>query len=177
MSENGIMGKILPGGVRISEFNSLVCLEGADSDPIRRLAVLLTTPTEKVIEILKLSNRMADYLTFYCEKEIDVSEEPRKIKRLLYEMRKMDLLGLLLVKTALNPKYQKMRHVANTIAQNWSVPTFPLRGLDLLKLGIKPGIEVGNILMKVERWWILSGFKYNKKDCLNWVRDHYLNER
>ena len=70
-----------------------------------------------------------------------------------------------------------MLNVAHTIAQNWSVPTFPLRGLDLLKLGIKPGIEVGNTLVKVERWWILSEFKYNKKDCLNWVRDHYANGR
>jgi poly(A) polymerase len=171
------MSEIFPGGVRMSEFSSLVCLEGADSDPIRRLAVLLTTPAEKVIEILKLSNWMADYLTFYCEKEIYVSEEPKKIKRLFYEMQKMDLLGLLLVKTALNPKYKKMLNVAHTIAQNWSVPTFPLRGLDLLKLGIKPGIEVGNTLVKVERWWILSEFKYNKKDCLNWVRDHYANGR
>ena len=46
-----------------------------------------------------------------------------------------------------------------------------------MKLGIKPGIEVGNILIKVERWWLLSGFKYNKEDCLKWVRDHYINER
>ena len=161
----------------MSEFSRLVFLEGADSDPIRRLAILLTTPPEKVIETLKLSNRMADRLTFYCEKEIDVAEEPQEIKRLFYEMRKMDLLGLLLIKTALNPKYKKMRDVANTIAQNWSIPTFPLRGLDILKLGIKPGIEVGNILMKVERWWLLSGFKYNKEDCLNWVRDHCVNER
>ena len=176
MSENKIMSKIFPGRLRMSEFSRLVFLEGADSDPIRRLAILLTTPAEKVIETLKLSNRMADHLTFYCEKEIDVSEEPKEIKRLFYEMRKMDLLGLLLIKTALNPKYKKMRDVANTIAQNWSVPTFPLRGLDLLKLGMKPGIEVGNILMKVEHWWILSEFKYNKEDCLNWVKDHYVNE-
>jgi hypothetical protein len=28
-----------------------------------------------------------------------------------------------------------------------------------------------------ECWWLLSGFKYNKEDCLNWVRDHCVNER
>ena len=170
MSDNGILNKIFTGEGRLLEFNRLVELEGIKRDPIRGLATLLTTPAGKVIDRLKLSNKMADQLIYLSETKIEILEEPKKIKALFYEMRKMDFLGQLIVKTALDPKYNKMLEVANKIGQTWDVPKFPLRGLDILELGFKPGVEVGHILKEAERWWILGEFQHDKEDCLDWIQ-------
>jgi poly(A) polymerase len=113
---------------------------------------------------------MADHLIYLSETKIEILEEPKKIKALFYEMRKIDFLGLLIVKAALDPKYNKMLEVANKIGQTWDVPKFPLRGLDILKLGFKPGVEVGHILKEAERWWILGEFQHDKEDCLDWIQ-------
>ncbi len=45
-----------------------------------------------------------------------------------------------------------------TLAQRWLVPALPVRGADVLALGIEPGPLVGRILSDFEDWWIASGF-------------------
>ncbi|MDC0998710.1 CCA tRNA nucleotidyltransferase [Rhodospirillaceae bacterium] len=177
MSDSGVLGKIFVGEGRLLEFNRLTELEGVKRDPIRRLATLLTAPAGKIIDRLKLSNQMADKLIYLSETEIEILEEPQKVKALFYEMRKMDILGLLIVKTALNPKYNKMLEVANEIGQTWEIPKFPLRGSDILELGYKPGIEVGDTLKEAEKWWILGEFQHDKEDCLDWIQGCNLEKK
>jgi poly(A) polymerase len=49
------------------------------------------------------------------------------------------------------------------------VPTFPLSGGDLLKLGMQPGKALGSELERLERAWIDSGFALKKGDLLGMV--------
>lgn len=44
-------------------------------------------------------------------------------------------------------------------ARQWQRPEFPLRGDDVLALGIDPGPEVGALLQAVEQWWVERDFK------------------
>ncbi|MFA7276150.1 MAG: CCA tRNA nucleotidyltransferase [Pseudobdellovibrionaceae bacterium] len=46
------------------------------------------------------------------------------------------------------------------------VPHFPITGKDLLALGFESGPELGEELLRLEKKWIRSGFRLNKKELL-----------
>lgn len=46
------------------------------------------------------------------------------------------------------------------------VPVFPLRGADVLDLGVVPGPEVSRLLKDVEVWWVEAGFATDRESCL-----------
>jgi poly(A) polymerase len=50
--------------------------------------------------------------------------------------------------------------------QALQVPTFPLSGADLLKLGMRPGKALGSELERLEQLWIESGFALGKDELL-----------
>ncbi len=45
-----------------------------------------------------------------------------------------------------------------TLAERWTPPELPIRGADVLELGVKPGPDVGRIVSAFEDWWISAGF-------------------
>jgi len=45
-------------------------------------------------------------------------------------------------------------------------PVFPLRGQDVLDLGVPQGPEISRLLGEVEQWWIDGGFVADRKACL-----------
>jgi poly(A) polymerase len=49
---------------------------------------------------------------------------------------------------------------------HWAVPEFPLRGRDVLELGIHQGPEISRILKDLEAWWIAGGFDADRDTCL-----------
>jgi poly(A) polymerase len=55
------------------------------------------------------------------------------------------------------------------IVQEWDVPAFPLDGNDLMVAGIKPGKTMGEILDRIEGWWIAQDFKPDKAACLKQI--------
>jgi poly(A) polymerase len=50
--------------------------------------------------------------------------------------------------------------------ERWPIPTFPLKGRDVLALGAEPGPGVGDLLAELELWWIARDFKPTRKDLL-----------
>jgi poly(A) polymerase len=52
------------------------------------------------------------------------------------------------------------------LPEQWPRPVFPITGGDLKRKGYKPGPEFGDLLAKLEDWWIASGFKPGKDELL-----------
>jgi poly(A) polymerase len=52
------------------------------------------------------------------------------------------------------------------LARRWTPPSLPIGGADILRLGLKPGPQVGRLLEAVERWWIDGGFAADRAACL-----------
>lgn len=50
------------------------------------------------------------------------------------------------------------------------VPPFPIKGNDLMEAGLKPGPALGRKLHRLERDWIESGFRLNRRELLNRVK-------
>nr|WP_321456154.1 CCA tRNA nucleotidyltransferase [uncultured Cohaesibacter sp.] len=52
----------------------------------------------------------------------------------------------------------------------WTVPAFPLNGRDLINKGMKPGPELGERLIELEKAWVSSGFALSKTQLLSMAK-------
>ena len=53
--------------------------------------------------------------------------------------------------------------------ERWTPPTLPVKGRDLVKLGLSPGPEIGDLMAKLEAWWIEEDFAPDRQACLDWA--------
>jgi tRNA nucleotidyltransferase/poly(A) polymerase len=77
----------------------------------------------------------------------------------------LDKLLLNIVRTGL-PTTEAIR-----LAQNWDQRSFPLKGRDLMNLGLEEGSKIGDILAKVKNWWIKNCCEPDKKSCLEFAQE------
>ncbi len=55
---------------------------------------------------------------------------------------------------------------ARDMLENWQPKTFPLKGEDVLALGLPPGPRLGEVLHKVEAWWVAQNFVPDRAACI-----------
>jgi poly(A) polymerase len=120
---------------------------------------------------LKLSNEEKGLLKFYKEQldmfEANVYSDIKDIEflRYLYIYGKEKLADLILINAAFNNlKYGDISLLLTKVGTA-SVPKLPIKGRDVLELGLN-GKAVGDILKKLEEYWIENGFKKNKKELI-----------
>ena len=51
--------------------------------------------------------------------------------------------------------------------KNFKKPKFPIKGEDILRLGLSEGPKIGLILKKIEKKWVNSDFLYSKQKLLD----------
>ncbi|XP_066472430.1 CCA tRNA nucleotidyltransferase 1, mitochondrial isoform X1 [Tiliqua scincoides] len=66
-------------------------------------------------------------------------------------------------------KYQGEEHLLKEM-QQWSVPTFPISGHDIRKMGISSGKEIGILLQQLRDHWKKSGYQMDKEELLSYVK-------
>ncbi len=62
-------------------------------------------------------------------------------------------------------RYQGKITEANTL-NTWSMPKLPITGNDLIKMGMKPGPGIGQVMQKAKHIWFETGFKISPEDLL-----------
>ncbi|XP_040538168.1 CCA tRNA nucleotidyltransferase 1, mitochondrial isoform X1 [Gallus gallus] len=63
-------------------------------------------------------------------------------------------------------KYQGEEQLLKEM-QQWTVPTFPVSGHDLRKMGITCGKEIGSALQQLREEWKKSGYRMDKEELLS----------
>ena len=53
------------------------------------------------------------------------------------------------------------------MVQTWVAPEFPVKGQDLIELGHAPGPDMGQVLTKLEKRWVESGFALKRDSLLS----------
>ena len=53
---------------------------------------------------------------------------------------------------------------------NYKTKKIPLSGEDLLEMGFKPGKTIGEILARLETFWVEKNFKCSKNECIKFVQ-------
>lgn len=108
-----------------------------------------------------------------------LSGDEQRLLRWLVQMKSENLRPKLFREEAVNPKIGKAyamelaAMVGDAIMyeelRTWAVPVFPVRGEDLLKLGMKQGRAMGDALAKGNRFWIDSDYTAGREEILNYI--------
>jgi poly(A) polymerase len=67
---------------------------------------------------------------------------------------------------AAEPRARRVR-----LPERWQAPECPVRGADVVALGMAPGAEVGRVLAAFEAWWIAQGFPSDPKQVADKLRE------
>jgi poly(A) polymerase len=172
----GVVTHFLPEATNISALENLVQLEAKfDSPPfpLRRLAALLEVTKaglQHVVKELKLSNDQAAQITaMTSDCDVSLQMDAPAVRKLVYKNGNDAMRNLLLLTAARTNEKDGLKPLYD-VATSFRAPAFPLRGEDVLKLGRKPGPDVGRVLELIEEWWVGEDFKPGREECLERLR-------
>jgi poly(A) polymerase len=173
MRQCGVLHEVLPEATDSARLKTLLTVEakhGVAPSAMRRLAALLPRDVGQAAQIakrLKLSKREADRLWILAVSHMKGALSPEAFRSLMYQIGPENARDELL----LNAEADANLGVFLEEQLKYSRPVFPIGGEDLLKLGIKPGPEMGTILHAVEDWWIAQDFHPDRAACLDQAKD------
>ena len=148
MAGLGVLAVILPEAAP-DALTGLIAQEhaqGIAADPVRRLAALLPADpalAEQVASRFRLSGAQKKRLALAAAR----GETPDEPRALAYRLGLASALDRLLIARAdISP------------LSGWTIPTFPLKGGQIVARGVGAGPDVARILQQIENAWIAEGF-------------------
>ena len=175
----GLLVNLLGLAVNPTRFSNLLSMEDrlqASPDTILRLAALSCYTREGANDLskrLKLSNDKKRQLLTITNKAYHKQADfgPEQAKHLLYNLGAKDykfkiIFEWLQSDSDKDPKWQSLYNQA----KNWTKPSFPINGSDLMQLGIEKGPTLGKTLKIVEHHWVDLDFQPTKKDLLDFTK-------
>lgn len=167
MAETGVARHLWDGPVDAGRAAALIDLEdrhGLAPDALRRLAAMVAEPdaAEAVAERLRLSKAEARRLALALATPADAPADDRARRAAVYRHGAEAFADARLLQAA-----RTGEDVAAdlAVAAGWTPPAFPLGGVDVTGLGIPPGPRVGELLRRVEEWWIMGDFAADAESC------------
>lgn len=148
MAELGVLEVILPEAdpQALAELTAEERRQDIAPDPLRRLAALLPGDpplAEQVAARFRLSTAQRKRLATAAGRD----GMPGDARALAYRLGRAEALDRLLLAGA-----------ATAPLNDWNIPTFPLKGGEIVARGVKAGPDVARILRAVEDRWIAEGF-------------------
>ncbi|EJF77271.1 hypothetical protein MCO_01450 [Bartonella sp. DB5-6] len=188
MRQSGILTRILPETEKwgIDAIHSLVKAEQASGwkiDPLLRLESLLPPDPVRLHDMahrLRFSHKETMRLKEWAElKMISQNCSDGFVQKLIYFHGRQPVLDQLSLSVAAahtdafegNGISQKVEDYERLyqLAQKWQIPTFPVKGKDLIKKGFSKGVLLGKKLKELEMIWIESGFLMDRNALLERV--------
>lgn len=170
MAQAGVLGHVLAEATEVETLAALInCeTETVGGHAIRRLASLLKGEAAAVAVRLKLSNAEKHRLIGLVANPIDSGKclDRKAVRAALYREGGVRVIDLALLHWARDGAGEAGYRAAIAEAQAWKPQTLPIKGKDLLALGLKPGPELGKLLEDVEAWWVGQDFAPSRAACL-----------
>lgn len=185
MRQSGILTRIFPETEKwgIDAIHSLVKTEqtfGWKVDPLLRLESLLPPDPIRLHEMahrLRFSKmetmRLKEWATLDM---ISQNCSEHFVQKLIYFHGRPPVLDQLSLSVAAaygavwekSEALQKAKNYLELyqLAQEWQIPTFPVRGKDLIKKGLVKGVFLGKKLKELEKIWVESGFLMDRDALL-----------
>jgi len=174
MKDNEILPHVIPEASHIDRLDNIINLEDeyhSKTWPIRRLAVLIDEDPEiakRVGNRLKLSNddkkQLIRMVTPKLQLSLDISEHG--LRKAVYIHGNDMTRNFLLLASARTGRTENLGALYK-IATSLRLPRFPIRGQDILDLGVPAGPKVGEVIKSLENWWIEQDFSPKRRDCLD----------
>jgi len=177
MHNDKVLAAYLPEATEIEELSRLVAIERRwgmrvrAGDPVRRLAVLLRHPGQAaaVATRLRFSNKDRERLEAMRSAEPSYTPpmDERAIRRDCYRLGPELLIDRALLYWALKgaPDNAALERILDEV-EGWEPVSLPVKGEDVLALGVPTGEAVGSALRQVEDWWIGEDFRPGRDEAL-----------
>jgi poly(A) polymerase len=148
MAELGVLAVILPEAdpVALAALVAQELRQDVPPDPLRRLAAMLPADPDLVAQVaarFRLSGAQKKRLVNAARRD----STPGDARALAYRLGMEQALDRLLLAGA-----------DTAPLKDWAIPTFPLKGGDIVARGIKAGPQVARTLCEIEDRWVAEGF-------------------
>jgi len=182
----GILASLLPEAKNFGRLRVLAWLESRGlvrpeihPDSIRRLAAMLTTDrggAEAVGDRLKLSGVQTRRLAAMAAPRLEItfSLDAAARRRALHRLGADEVRDLALLAWAGRRSLNAQPSAAETrdwsalldTAQAWLPVELPVKGRDILALGVGHGPAIGRLLAGIEAWWEAGDYRPDREACL-----------
>jgi poly(A) polymerase len=168
MQDYGLLPGVLGAAPRPALLARLAAIEaglGLAPDAVLRLAALaveIPEDAERLRERLRLSNGETSKLLSIAGRVPDIGPTAPEREAKLYlhlwgQSVYRDRVLILWARSGDAPRCDSWRRRFD-LPDRWQRPSFPLRGADVLALGVPAGPRVGEILSALQAWWMDEGF-------------------
>lgn len=178
MEDAGVLRVFLPGPYDLEALLRLIEIDGDAADPVLRLAALAPEReghSFRASERMRFSNAEAARFHALSVSELDpgaasVRPDIYRLGNALFE----DTVRLQAARGTMS-----CADAAEMIAasRNWPKPDLPVRGADLMEMGLAAGPSVGEALRRLEAWWIARDFAPDRDACLAETRRMIAEEK
>jgi poly(A) polymerase len=174
MAADGVLTMLLPGGANLERLAGLVRIDGTP-DALRRLAALLPSDAAAVREValrLRLPNADRDRLVLLAAPPfpIDLAGDEAAQRRALHHLGLARYADLMLLHAAETGNAGAAQALLDAAPRRLP-PVLPVRGGDVIRLGVPPGPRVGELLARVEEWWEARDFRPDRAACLAYLAE------
>ncbi len=179
MDETGVLAHVLPEAAGLDALPALCAVEGAEADALRRLALLLRRgqgDAESVAKRLRMSNAEARRLAAMMAPAVAVAagRDVRDRRRALYRVGAaifIDLAYLAWAEALAEAPDERdaLAHDHSALletARRWEDPKLPVRGADVIALGVERGPAVARLLAQVEEGWEAGDYRAGRDETL-----------
>jgi len=177
MQETDVLTEVVPGETDAGAVARLIALEAhlrvegnlQDQDSwFGRWCALVPDHTADVADRLHMSKRDAASLQALhdASQAVPSGDEESTWRDFLYTHH--DVAADAVLVAAARAQSIEMDAIAGSHARclEWRQPTFPITGRDLQDLGFESGVALGQMLKRLERQWLDSGFNQTRDDLL-----------
>ncbi len=166
MEDIGLLPRLLGVAPRPDVMESVVAAEARAAlapDAMLRLSALAVATgedIERIADRLRLSNDERKALLVVDRDAVrqQGTIDERDARRIVYRLGKAGSRRLAIVLSAIEPARHREAACLLAVARDWTAPRFPVRGADVMALGVPAGPRLGALLAEVERWWIENDF-------------------
>ncbi|WP_339914998.1 CCA tRNA nucleotidyltransferase [uncultured Brevundimonas sp.] len=160
MAATGVLAQLLPEAMAGTVFQRLCDLT---TDPVLRLAGLVPADADGLRALavrLRLSNAVRDRLVAGAEAATAVQPDmsDRAARATVYRLGGRAVEDALMRQRAAVSSDPANDERLTTLIAGWAVPSLPVGGRDLARLGVTPGPETGRLLKAFEAGWIADDF-------------------
>ena len=174
MIDNDILGYILPPAPHFGGLERLIKLvrsEKLDESALRRLFILYLpdeTLAESFSNRLKLSRKEKEQFIGWARFNPSITDftNPQTLQKLLYERGRDFCHHKFILRCAELGQMPENFHQVLENIQNLPIYTFPLKGRDLIEVGVNDNRKIGQMLDMLEHLWIESNFTMSREDLL-----------
>ena len=183
MQETGVLEHVLPEAAGANALPELCAVEAPEADGLRRLALLLRRGgaeggggAEAVARRLRMSNAETRRLAAMVEPAVAVAAglDVRAQRRALYRVGSAPFADLVYLAwaeaLARAPEDQVALARAHgamiETARAWESPKLPVKGADVVALGVERGPAVSRLLAAVEAWWEAGDYRASRSETL-----------